>query len=160
MYEQVNDIYFKVNGYSNITELLVKKYKTIYNSVKTSEKYYCGELHSVIAGGVTSLEVSDYQVKPYIIEHCIKRLKHNKDDGSIEFNSNHLLYGGKRLHVLLSLVFSSFFCYEKNYLMLSLAMSVRPSVRRAVCPSVCPSVRRLWKYLWNAVLRDLLSRLT
>ena len=30
---------------------------------------------------------------------------------------------------------SSFFCYEKNYLMLSLAMSVRPSVRLSVRPS-------------------------
>ena len=100
----------QVNGNSNITELLVKKYKTLYNSVKTSEKEYC-ELHSAIADGVTSLEVSDYQVKPYIIEHCIKRLKHNKDDGSIGFNSNHLLYGGKRLHVLLSLLFNVMLMY-------------------------------------------------
>ena len=30
----------QVNGNSNITELLVKKYKTLYNSVKTSEKEY------------------------------------------------------------------------------------------------------------------------
>ena len=67
----------QVNGNSNITELLVKKYKTLYYSVKTSEKEYC-ELHSAIADGVTSLEVSDYQVKPYIIEHCIKRLKHKE----------------------------------------------------------------------------------
>ena len=29
-----------------------------------------------------------------------------KDDGSIGFNSNHLLYGGRRLHVLLSLLFN------------------------------------------------------
>ena len=57
-----------------------------------------------IADGVTLLDVSDYQVKLYIIEHCIKRLKHNKDDGGVGFNSNHLLYGGKRLHVLLSLL--------------------------------------------------------
>ena len=56
-----------------------------------------------IADGVTSLEVSHYLVKPYIIEHYIKRLKHNKDYGNIRFNSNHLLYGGKRLHVLFSL---------------------------------------------------------
>ena len=74
----------QVNGNSNITELLVKIYTTLYNSVKTSEKEYC-ELHSAIADSVTSLEVSDYQVKPYIIEHCIKGLKHNKVDGSIGF---------------------------------------------------------------------------
>ena len=37
-------------------------------------------------------------------------------------------------------IFSSFFFFRKNYLLLSYATSVRPSV----CPSVCPSVR-LWK---------------
>ena len=37
-------------------------------------------------------------------------------------------------------VFSSFFFFRKNYLLLSCATSVRPSV----CPSVRPSVR-LWK---------------
>ena len=51
---------------------------------------YC-ELNTAIANDVTSWEVSDYQVKPYIIEYCIKRLKRNKDDGSIGLNSNHLL---------------------------------------------------------------------
>ena len=33
------------------------------------------------------------------------------------------------------IAFLLFFCYEKKYLMLVLAMSVRP----VVCPSVCPS---------------------
>ena len=31
----------QVNGNANITELLVKQYKTLYNSVKTSENEYC-----------------------------------------------------------------------------------------------------------------------
>ena len=94
----------QVNGNSNITELLVKNIKLYIIVLKHLKR----NTVNYIADGVTSLEVSDYQVKPYIIEHCIKRLKHNKDDGSIGFNSNHLLYGGKRLHVLLSLLFSSF----------------------------------------------------
>ena len=55
----------QVNGNSNITELLVKKYKTLYNSVKTSEREYC-ELNTAITNGVTSLEVCDYQVKPLL----------------------------------------------------------------------------------------------
>ena len=42
-------------------------------------------------------------------------------------------------------LFSSFFFFRKNYLLLSYATSVRPSVRPSVCPSVrpsvCPSVR-------------------
>ena len=46
------------------------------------------------------------------------------------------LLASPRVHLV-----SSFFLFEKNYLMLSLAMSVRPSVRLSVCPSVRPSVR-------------------
>ena len=38
-------------------------------------------------------------------------------------------------------IFSSFFFFRKNYLLLSCATSVRPSVRPSVCPSVRPSVR-------------------
>ena len=41
-------------------------------------------------------------------------------------------------------IFSSFFFFQKNYLLLSCATSVRPSVCLSVRPSVRPSVR-LWK---------------
>ena len=40
------------------------------------------------------------------------------------------LLASPRVHLV-----SSFFLFEKNYLMLSLAMSVRPSVRLSVRPS-------------------------
>ena len=122
----------QVNGNSNSTELLVKKYIILYNSVETSEKENC-ELNSAIVDGVTSLEVSNYQVKPYILSILLNDCSIIKlDDGSIGFNSNHLLYCGKRLHVLLALLFSSFF-FRKNYYC------------RARGLSVCPSVCRLWK---------------
>ena len=42
---------------------------------------------------------------------------------------------------LQSILFSSFFFFRKNYLLLLYATSVRPSVRPSVCPSVRPSVR-------------------
>ena len=45
------------------------------------------------------------------------------------------------IHNSVACVFSSFFFFRKNYLLLSYATSVRPSVRPSVCPSVCPSVR-------------------
>ena len=51
----------QVNSNGNIIELLVKKNETLYNSVKISENEYC-ELNSAVDNGVTSLEVSDYQV--------------------------------------------------------------------------------------------------
>ena len=41
------------------------------------------------------------------------------------------------IKLLLRTVFSSFFFFRKNYLLLSCATSVRPSVCLSVCPSVC-----------------------
>ena len=49
------------------------------------------------------------------------------------------------IETLLCIVFSIFFFFRKNYLLLSCATSVRPFVCRAVRPSVVPSVCRLWK---------------
>ena len=140
----------QVNGNANITELLVKKYKTLYNSVKTSEKEYC-ELNTAIANGVTSWEVSDYQVKPYIIEHCIKRLKRNKDDGSIGFNSNHLLYGGKRLHVLLSLLFNLMLMH--GYTPVDLLQSSIISIPKDLKASLCNSNNYRGISLFNAICK-------
>ena len=59
----------QVNGNSNITELRVKNIKIYITVLKHLKKEYC-ESHSAVADGVTLLEISDYQVKPYIIEHC------------------------------------------------------------------------------------------
>ena len=42
-------------------------------------------------------------------------------------------------------VFSSFFFFRKNYLLMSCATSVRRAARPSVVPSVRPSVCRLWK---------------
>ena len=77
-------------------------------------KGYC-ELNSAKANGVTLLEVSDYQVKSYIIENCIKRLNDcNKANVSIGFNSGHLLYSGKHLYVLLALLFNVILMHGYN----------------------------------------------
>ena len=46
-------------------------------------------------------------VTPDIINGCIANLKRGKSDGNVGFNSNHLVHGGRRLRVLLSLLFKA-----------------------------------------------------
>ena len=55
--------------------------------------------------------------------------------------SNFLILYNFTIFNYIYLVFSSFFFFQKNYLLLLYATSVRLSVRPSVCPSVCPSVR-------------------
>ena len=71
--KSTTEVMDQVNSNSNITELLVKNIKHYnYNSVETSEKEYC-ELNNAVADGVTSLEISDYQVKPYILLSIVSK---------------------------------------------------------------------------------------
>ena len=46
-------------------------------------------------------------VTPGVINDCIAKLKRGKSDGDIGFNSNHLAHGGRRIRVLLSLLFNA-----------------------------------------------------
>ena len=57
--------------------------------------------------------------------------------GNCQFMKNQLTI----LLFSIGVVFSSFFFFRKNYLLLSCATSVRPSVVPSVCLSVCLSVR-------------------
>ena len=42
-----------------------------------------------------------------IIKSCIYKLKSDKTDGDIGFNSNHLIHGSQRLCVMLSILFNA-----------------------------------------------------
>ena len=97
------------------------------------------------------MELFDYQVKPYIIEHCIKRVKPNNDDGNIDFNSNHLLYGGKRLYVLLSLLFSVMLMY--GYTPVDLLQSSIISIPKDLKKSLCNSNNYRGISLFNAICK-------
>ena len=49
----------------------------------------------------------DCYVTPDIIKSCVLLLKADKNDGDCGFSSNHLIYGGHRINVVLSLLFNS-----------------------------------------------------
>ena len=94
------------NGSHEITKLFVNKYKTLYTSVPTNDtelKDIESEFDSKI-----SLELfNNYCVTPAMICKCISLLKKSKNDGDNGFNSNHIIYGGRNLHVYLSELFNT-----------------------------------------------------
>ena len=81
-------------GNESITKLLFDKYKTLYSSVKTSNK------------NVTIMEIRNFSVTPSIIKKCIRQHKPGKDDGCHGFNSNHLIHSSHRLYVSLIMLFN------------------------------------------------------
>ena len=101
MYEITIYIY----GNENITTLFLEKYKTLYNSVPTNDSELT-EIQDVIDRGISYDEFNRFRITPFIIEQCIIQLKTGKYDGSEGFNSNHLINGGHRLYVFLSLLFN------------------------------------------------------
>ena len=65
-------------------------------------------------------------VTPDIINDCIAKLKRGKSDGDIRFNSNHLAHGGRRIRVLLSLLFNAMIVHRHypNELLKSTIISI------------------------------------
>ena len=72
-----------------------------------------------------------------IIAQCIKRLKRSKSDGNYSFKSDHLINGGKRLHMLLSMLFKSMLIhgYNANDLVLSSIISIPKDIRSSLSSS-------------------------
>ena len=100
-------------GDIQITEVLKYKYKSLYNSVPTSdaEMQY---LYSIVNNGINRDQLQDIYVTSDIFAQCIKRLKRSKSDGNYGFKSDHLINGGKRLHILLSMLFKSMLIHGYN----------------------------------------------
>ena len=104
------DMVDNAHGSSEISKVFHEKYKSLYTSVPTSdaELNVINELVSNgIANDTTCNPFTNCYVSPFIIDICIGKLKRGKSDGDIGFNSNHLIYGGHRLRVFLSLLFNA-----------------------------------------------------
>ena len=83
----------------------LEKYKTIYTSVPTlgnDMAHITDEISNRIS--YTDCNVN---VTLDVINDCIAKLKLGKNDGNIGFNCNHLAHGGRRIRVLLSLLFNA-----------------------------------------------------
>ena len=77
----------------------------MYNSVATNDSELI-ETQDVINRGISYDEFNRFRITPFIIGQYIIQLKTGKDDGSEGFNFYHLINGGHRLHVFLSLLFN------------------------------------------------------
>ena len=81
--------------------------------------------------------INRFRITPFIIEQCIIQLKTGKHDGSEGFNSNHLINGGHRLHVFLSLLFNCMIVHGHipKDLLVSTIISIPKDMRASLCKS-------------------------
>ncbi len=96
----------KKQGASEISKVFVQKYQSLYTSVPTNDTER-QSIHRELTCRLSCDSDIDCFVTPCIIGNCMSKLKKNKSDGDKGFNSNHLLYGGQRIKVILSLLFNA-----------------------------------------------------
>ena len=91
----------------------------------------CDALHDNL---LTCDESLIHRVTPDIMALCISKLKSGKSDGNKGFTSDHLHNSGKRLHILLSLLFKSllFHGYSPHELLLSTIVSIPKDVKSSL----------------------------
>ena len=95
----------KASGCKQVLDVFLEKYKTIYTSVPTPDNDMA-HITDEISNRISNTDCN-INVTPDIINDCIAKLKRGKSDGAIGFNSNHLAHGGRRIRVLLSLLFNA-----------------------------------------------------
>ena len=94
-------------------------------------------LYSIVNSGINRDQPQDIYVTSDIIVQCIKRLKRGKSDGIYGFQSDHYINGGKRLHILLSMLFKSMLIhgYNANDLGFSSIISIPKDIRSSLSSS-------------------------
>ena len=83
------------NGENNITELLLNRYESLYNSVPTSDTEL-SSIKDIVNEDIINHKLQGILITPYIISDCVKQLNKGKDDGNHEFKSDHLIQGSHR----------------------------------------------------------------
>ena len=99
------DVVDKASGCKQVSSVFLEKYKTIYTSVPTPDNDMA-HITDKISNRISNTDCN-INVTPDIINDCIAKLKRGKSDGNVGFNSSHLVHGGRRLRVLLSLLFNA-----------------------------------------------------
>ena len=117
-------------------KVLKHKYKSLYNSVPTSDSEM-QSLYSILNNDIHRDQLQDIYVTSDIVAQCITRLKISKGDGNYGFKSDHLINGGKRLHILLSMLFQSMLIhgYKANDLVLAYIISIPKDIRSSLSSS-------------------------
>ena len=99
------DVVDKASGCKQVSHVFFEMYKTIYTSVLTPDNdmaHITNEIFNRISNTDCNIIVT-----PDIIKDCIAKLKRCKSDGNVGVNSNHLVHDGRRIRVLLSLLFNA-----------------------------------------------------
>ena len=136
-------------GDIQITKILKHKYKSLYNSIPTSDAEI-QTLYSIVNNDINRDQLQDMYVTSDIIAQCIKRLKRSKSDGN-GFKADHLINGGKKNHILLPMLFKSVLIhgYNANDLVLSSIISIPKDIRSSLSSS--DNYRGI--YLFNRICR-------
>lgn len=104
----------QIDGMSDerdVANLFASKYETIYNSVSYNDNDMDALLHTIDSdihakcksGGCTK----SHRITPGEVSKCISNLKYGKHDGYLGHYTDHLINGTQRLHIMLSLLYSS-----------------------------------------------------
>lgn len=123
-------------GPSEIAELFVSKYEQLYNSVSTS----VGELTEISDIINKSISCDNYGIillQQSTIQKCVNKLKSNKSDGNLGFDSDHLLNCTPKLVTILSLLFNAMIIHghNANDLLFSTIVSIPKNMRSTLCSS-------------------------
>ena len=105
LYNIINYVVDKAGGCKQVSHVFLEKDKTIYTSVPTPDNemaHITNDISNRISNTVCTINVT-----PDIINDCIAKLKHGKSVGNIGFNSNHFVHDGRRIRVLLLLLFNA-----------------------------------------------------
>ena len=104
-----------VSGTRNIANTFVDKFKSLYNIVGFSDNEI-NELNHSLADNIrkvcsckSCVFMDDHAFSPSDVGMAIKKLKSNKSDGDCQLMSNHIINGGDRLRVHISLLFTEMF---------------------------------------------------
>jgi uncharacterized protein YerC len=98
-------------GEREISEVFGEKYRQLYQSVPY-DVTEMAEFKDYVEGRVsTHCDASrcycSHVVRAYDVKNALNQMKMNKNDGGLGLWSNHLMHGPPRLHILLSLLFTS-----------------------------------------------------
>ncbi len=93
-------------GTSDIIKVFVNKYQSLYTSVPTNDIELCSIYIKYMSLLYNYVKHDVQCITPSTVSKCMLSLKKHKSDGGQGFNSNHLIYGGNRLNIIVSLLFN------------------------------------------------------
>ena len=98
-----------INNDADIANMFADKYRSLYQSVPTSD-LEMDSLISIINARIAPMYESNniaYGIRTEQVFNAIRKLKNDKRDGLQDFYSNHITNASGRMHILLTLLINS-----------------------------------------------------